>query len=201
MAGDGEGPSSSTPNSPSSTGFNSDQLPHTDRSLENFTDDDYDDDEAAVDPVIVRDEPEEVHEEEDGEDLFNDTFMESVWFLFLSQFPLNSHFKISICLWKGYLHFYEIKRSDYRRMNEHDQYESLGLDDSLEDERDLDQIMRDRRAAELELDTRDGRNVNRKLPQLLHDQGSFYYILVPIWLRDFCVVLFQILSFVSIFTL
>lgn len=78
MAGDGEGPSSSTPNSPSSTGFNSDQLPHTDRSLENFTDDDYDDDEAAVDPVIVRDEPEEVPEEEDGEDLFNDTFMESV---------------------------------------------------------------------------------------------------------------------------
>ncbi|KAG6651442.1 hypothetical protein CIPAW_06G111400 [Carya illinoinensis] len=137
MAGDGEGPSPSTPNSPSSTGFNSDQLPHTDRSLENFTDDDYDDEEAAVDPVIIRDEPEEVEEEEDGEDLFNDTFMD-----------------------------------DYRRMNEHDQYESMGLDDSLEDERDLDQIMRDRRAAELELDTRDGRNVNRKLPQLLHDQDT-----------------------------
>lgn len=28
-------------------------------------------------------------------------------------------------------------------MNEHDRYEFVGLDDSLEDERDLDQIMRD----------------------------------------------------------
>lgn len=68
-----------------------------------------------------------------------------------------------------------MKCSDYRRMNEQDQYESVGLDDSLEDERDLDQILQDRRAAELELETRDGRvNTNRKLPQLLHDQGYFF---------------------------
>jgi DNA replication licensing factor MCM2 len=67
-----------------------------------------------------------------------------------------------------------MKCSDYRRMNEQDQYESVGLDDSLEDERDLDQILQDRRAAELELEARDGRvNTNRKLPQLLHDQGYF----------------------------
>ncbi|MFS7942488.1 putative DNA helicase [Helianthus anomalus] len=39
-------------------------------------------------------------------------------------------------------------------MEEHDQYESVGLDESLEDERDLDQIMADRRAAEMELDAR-----------------------------------------------
>ncbi|AQL06357.1 hypothetical protein ZEAMMB73_Zm00001d047411 [Zea mays] len=32
---------------------------------------------------------------------------------------------------------------DYRRMDEHDQYESVGLDDSLEDERNLDETMAD----------------------------------------------------------
>ena len=64
------------------------------------------------------------------------------------------------------------KCSDYRRMGEHDQYESLGLDDSLEDERDLDQIMEDRRAAEVELDTRDVRTTEPKLPRMLLDQGD-----------------------------
>lgn len=65
--------------------------------------------------------------------------------------------------------------SDYRRMDEADQFESVGLDDSVEDERDFDQIMEDRRAAEIELDTRDGRASNRsKLPQLLHDQGNHF---------------------------
>lgn len=63
--------------------------------------------------------------------------------------------------------------SDYQRMGEADQFESVGLDDSVEDERDFDQIMEDRRAAEIELDTRDGRASNRsKLPQLLHDGGK-----------------------------
>ncbi|KAJ1418660.1 P-loop containing nucleoside triphosphate hydrolase [Sesbania bispinosa] len=58
-------------------------------------------------------------------------------------------------------------------MEEADQYESVGLDDSLEDDRDFDQIMEDRRAAEVELDNRDGRVSNRnKLPQLLHDQDT-----------------------------
>lgn len=59
-------------------------------------------------------------------------------------------------------------------MDEHDQYESLGIDDSLEDERDIDRIMEDRRAAEIELDGRDARVSNRKLPQLLHDQGIVF---------------------------
>lgn len=58
-------------------------------------------------------------------------------------------------------------------MGEQDQYEGLGIDDSLEDERDLDQIMADRRAAELELDAKEARVSQRKLPQLLHDQGPF----------------------------
>lgn len=75
----------------------------------------------------------------------------------------------------------EIWCSDYRRMDEHDQYESLGLDESLEDDRDFDQIMADRRAAETELDARDGivlTNPNRKkLPQLLHDQGKDFFII------------------------
>lgn len=64
--------------------------------------------------------------------------------------------------------------SDYRVMGEQDQYEGLGIDDSLEDERDLDQIMADRRAAELELDAKEARVSQRKLPQLLHDQGPFH---------------------------
>ncbi|KAK8681482.1 hypothetical protein V6N13_053884 [Hibiscus sabdariffa] len=131
MAGEDSGnPFPSTPESPTSAGFNTDQLP-ADSSHSS------DEEEAAVDPEIIRDEVDVVDEEEDdGEDLYNDNFMD-----------------------------------DYRRMDGHDQYESVGLDESMEDERDLDQIMQDRRAAELELDTRDARLSNRKLPQLLHDQG------------------------------
>lgn len=61
-------------------------------------------------------------------------------------------------------------------MDDHDRYESLGLDDSMEDERDLDQIMADRRAAEVELDNRERRTAvaGRKLPRLLHDQGELF---------------------------
>ena len=71
--GDGAIPPS-TPDSPTSAGFNTDQLPFN--TSQNYTDDD---DEASVDPEIVRDEIEEEHlndEEEEGEDLFNDNFME-----------------------------------------------------------------------------------------------------------------------------
>ena len=60
-------------------------------------------------------------------------------------------------------------------MDEHDQYESVGLDDSLEDERNLDEIMADQRAAEAELDARDVRSgaaTDRKLPWMLRDQGN-----------------------------
>ncbi|XP_057950035.1 DNA replication licensing factor MCM2 [Malania oleifera] len=127
-----------TPESPTSAGFNTDQLPpNTSRTSENFSDED--DDEAAVDPHVVTDEPDDgdAPEDEDGEDLFLDNFMD-----------------------------------DYRRMEEHDQYESVGLDESLEDERDLDQIMADRRAAEIELDARDARTTQRKLPHLLRDQDT-----------------------------
>ncbi|RWW41684.1 hypothetical protein BHE74_00052815 [Ensete ventricosum] len=63
---------------------------------------------------------------------------------------------------------------DYRRMDDQDRYDSVGMDDSMEDERDLDQIMADRRAAEMELDAREGRTGgihDRKLPQMLYDQG------------------------------
>ncbi|PON35724.1 DNA replication licensing factor Mcm [Trema orientale] len=128
----------STLESPTLGGFNINQLPHTSRTSENLSDDE----EAAVDPEIIRDEPEDVpieeeeEEEEDGEDLFHDNFME-----------------------------------DYRRMDEHDQYESIELDDSLEDERDLDQIMADRKAAESELDAH-LTTTKRKLPHLLHDQDT-----------------------------
>ncbi|PKI71570.1 DNA replication licensing factor MCM2 [Punica granatum] len=123
----------STPDSPSSADFNTDQLPFTSHTSDNNSTDD----EAAVDPEIIRDEPEEVDEEEEGEDLFNDNFMD-----------------------------------DYRRMDENDQYESVGLDESFDDERNVDQIIADRRAAEVELDAREGRAANRKLPHLLHDQDT-----------------------------
>ncbi|CAI0381468.1 unnamed protein product [Linum tenue] len=127
----------STPDSPTSAGFNTDQLPH--HTSHNNTDDD----EASVDPQIIPDEPEELaedEEEEEGEELYHDDFLD-----------------------------------DYRRMEENDQYESVGLDDSLEDERDMDQIVQDRRADELELETREGRMTNRKLPQLLHDLDDDNY--------------------------
>ncbi|XP_071929119.1 DNA replication licensing factor MCM2 isoform X3 [Coffea arabica] len=132
-------PTPSTPESPTSAGFNTDQLPPN--TSQNYSEEE-DDDEASVDPEIIRDEEEnEAEEEEEGEDLFNDNYLD-----------------------------------DYRRMNEQDQYESLGLDDSMEDERDLDQIMADRRAAEIQLDARDTRfrasSQQRKLPQLLHDQDT-----------------------------
>ncbi|KHN03280.1 DNA replication licensing factor mcm2 [Glycine soja] len=110
-----ENPSTPDPESPTSpsVGFNTDQLPHTHTSHASQ------DDEASVDPDIVRDDIEEQpeEEEEDGEDLYNDNFLD-----------------------------------DYKRMDEADQFESFGLDDSLEDDRDFDQIMQDRRAAEVAME-------------------------------------------------
>ncbi|KAL6519058.1 hypothetical protein OROHE_017482 [Orobanche hederae] len=123
------------PDSPTSTGFNTDQLPFN--TSQNYTDDE---DEASVAPDIIRDEPEEDNindEEDEGEDLFNDNFM-----------------------------------NDYRRLGEQDHYETLGLDDSVEDDRDVDQIMADRRAADIELDARETRFSQRKFPHLLHDQET-----------------------------
>ncbi|KAJ0495799.1 putative DNA helicase [Helianthus annuus] len=70
-------------------------------------------------------------------------------------------------------------------MEEHDQYELVGLDESLEDERDLDQIMADRRAAEMELDARDGVASQRKLHHLLHDQDSCGYLFFVLLLQRF----------------
>lgn len=72
---DSVGNQPSTPNSPTSAGFNTDQLPF------NSTSDVYseEEEEAAVDPRIIRDEEPEDEEEEEGEDLFNDNYMESVF--------------------------------------------------------------------------------------------------------------------------
>ncbi|KAM0006388.1 putative DNA helicase [Helianthus debilis subsp. tardiflorus] len=67
-------------------------------------------------------------------------------------------------------------------MEEHDQYESVGLDESLEDERDLDQIMADRRAAEMELDA-------RLLETVLLLNGSFlicFMIKIPVVTCSLC---------------
>lgn len=65
----------STPDSPTSAGFNTDQLPFNSRTSENNSDYD-DEEEAAVDPEIIRDEPDDVDEDEvEGEDLFGDDFI------------------------------------------------------------------------------------------------------------------------------
>lgn len=72
-----------------------------------------------------------------------------------------------------------VEFSDYQQLDGQDTYEQVGLDDSLEDERDLDQIMADRNAAEAVLDERDTRNTvsDRKLPRALRDLGNCNYIL------------------------
>ncbi|KAL5718572.1 DNA helicase [Ranunculus cassubicifolius] len=72
--------------------------PNTSRTSESFSDED----EAAVDREVIRDEPDEADEEEEGEgeDLFNDNYL-----------------------------------NDYRELGDQDNYESNGLDDSMEDER------------------------------------------------------------------
>ncbi|CAH1412688.1 unnamed protein product [Lactuca virosa] len=53
---------------------------------------------------------------------------------------------------------------------------SVRLDDSLEDERDLDQIMENRRAAEIELDTMEGVASREKLPHHLNGQGRLGFL-------------------------
>ncbi|KAM7269404.1 hypothetical protein ACFE04_024901 [Oxalis oulophora] len=130
------------PDSPTSAGFNTDQLPHNTSDYEDDNDDDDNVEEAAVDPTVIHDDDEDVEEEEgEGEDLFNEDYL-----------------------------------ADYRAMGEHDAYEAAGLDDSVEDVRDFDQIMVDRLAAEKELDGRDTSRLaasNRnKLPHLLHDNDT-----------------------------
>ncbi|GER57736.1 DNA replication licensing factor MCM2 [Striga asiatica] len=59
--------------------------------------------------------------------------------------------------------------NDFRKIGMQDQYETLGLDDSMEDVRDMYQIMADRRAAEIELDARQPSPSPRKYP---HDQDT-----------------------------
>ncbi|GKC77552.1 hypothetical protein Tco_1128326, partial [Tanacetum coccineum] len=60
-----------TPDSPTSAGFNTDQLPPTSG---NYSDSE---DEASVEPRLINDEPDDVVDEDDidGEDLFNDDFI------------------------------------------------------------------------------------------------------------------------------
>ena len=85
-------------------------------------------------------------------------------------------------------------------MDEHDQYESVGLDDSLEDERNLDEIMADRRAAEAELDARDVRSgaaAGRKLTRMLHDQGngfkiSFSFCMISEQIKYLCLLMYAL---------
>ena len=64
----------STPDSPTtSAGFETDQLPHLSQTSDIYPDED----EAAVDPHVLPDEP-DLDEEEEGEDLYHDNFLESV---------------------------------------------------------------------------------------------------------------------------
>lgn len=65
---------------------------------------------------------------------------------------------------------------DYQNLEEQDRYEADGLDDEVEDTRDFATIMRDRRAAEENMEERDGVNHHtrvRKLPTMLQEYGTF----------------------------
>eukprot|EP00250_Pteridium_aquilinum_P033332 c5464_g1_i1 orf=283-3030(-) len=140
---DADNPSShpSTPGSPSSVGnFSTDRLPHTTSSPRRRSSAHSVSDEAEVDPDVFATDPGD-EEEDEGEDLYHDNFMEQ----------------------------------DYQPLGSQDRYESQDIDDELEDDRDLDQIMADRRAAEAELDAREvvhGVMFNRKLPRILHDRDE-----------------------------
>lgn len=64
---------------------------------------------------------------------------------------------------------------DYQTLEEQDRYEVDGLDDEVEDTRDFATIMADRRAAEANLDERDGilnHSRVRKLPTMLQEYGK-----------------------------
>ncbi len=67
---------------------------------------------------------------------------------------------------------------DYRPLEGQDQYEPVGLDDEVSDERDFATIMADRNAADMELDERDGLLNNdhrgRKLPSILRERGNSF---------------------------
>ncbi|KAJ6764983.1 hypothetical protein OIU74_023790 [Salix koriyanagi] len=64
-------------------------------------------------------------------------------------------------------------KDDYRRMDEHDRDDPVGLDESFEDDMDTDQVIQDRKVAGLKLEARDVCFSNRKLPQLLHDNNTY----------------------------
>ncbi|GLJ12831.1 hypothetical protein SUGI_0198590 [Cryptomeria japonica] len=132
----------STPGSPTSGGgFSTDRLPPTTSrsSSRHISSTQSLSDEAEVDPDIVVDDIDAGDEEdEEGEDLYTDNFMQQ----------------------------------DYQRLEAQDRYESVDLDDELQDERSFDQIMADRRAADAVLDARGGASVNRKLPRILRDQDT-----------------------------
>lgn len=124
----------SSPGSPTSGGnFSTDRLPPTSNrsSTHSYSD------EAEVDPHILGDDLGD-QEEDEGEDLYTDNFMQQ----------------------------------DYQRLEAQDRYESVDLDDELQDDRSFDQLMADRLAAEAELDARSGVAVNRKLPRILRDQDT-----------------------------
>lgn len=128
----------STPGSPTSgPGFSTDRLPPTSSSRHRSSTQSISD-EAEVDPDILGEDPGDEEDEGEGEDLYNDNFIQQ----------------------------------DYQRLEGQDRYESVDLDDEYQDERGYDEIMADRRAAEVELDARHGVSVNRKLPRILRDQDT-----------------------------
>lgn len=61
---------------------------------------------------------------------------------------------------------------DYQRLEEHDKYDPVDVDDEFVDTRDAVQMFADRRAAEAELDERDAtRGLSRKFPTMLDESG------------------------------
>ncbi|KAJ7295046.1 hypothetical protein O6H91_Y216100 [Diphasiastrum complanatum] len=132
----------SNPSSPTSVAnFSTDRLPLSTSSARRRSLAQSVSDEAEVDPDVLGEDDLGDEEDEEGEDLFPDNFMER----------------------------------DYRPLDGMDQYETIGIDDEVEDERSFDQIMADRQAAEIELDAREtnhGARYNRKLPLFLHERDE-----------------------------
>lgn len=69
---------------------------------------------------------------------------------------------------------------------EQDRYEADGLDDDVEDDRDMEQLMADRHAADAILDERDGvRPPRRKLPDIM-DEGIFQWSSTEVfWIENY----------------
>lgn len=118
-------------------------------------------------------------EEDEGEDLYPDNFMEQcVSETLPNLLYIDGYGCLGFVMWVWYamVHPWSSLCRDYQTLEEQDRYEVDGLDDEVEDTRDFATIMRDRRAAEENMEERDGmlnhHSRVRKLPTMLQEYGT-----------------------------